>query len=223
MMMNGSSSGLDAVRIGLRLKRLGSTLLLIALPSLLLIRSSYGVLTIAALVMTVDLAGRTLCLKGPVPNPRSIRRSVAAQTTGLLLLLVSGLLGRGWILAGLALAIICQISAARWFITYLEELAQTIDRPDLAGRIDELRKRLNRFATSLYGSGFSSLVIAAAAVFFGLMSWGIGWVISVPLGGMAIVFVMLLSLAAYLRMLVVYREVIVSIEQAVTTRSNPDD
>jgi hypothetical protein len=165
--------------------------------------------------MTVDLAGRTLCLKGPVPNPRSIRWSVAAQTTGLLLLLVSGLLGKGWVLAGLTLAIICQLSAARWFITYLEELTQTINRPDLANRIDELRGRLNLFAVTLYGSGFSSLVIAAAAVFFGLMSWGIGWVISVPLGGMAIIFILLTSLAVYLRMLVVYREVIGSIEDAV--------
>jgi hypothetical protein len=58
-------------------------------------------------------------------------------------------------------------------------------------------------------------VIAAAAVFFGLMSWGIGWVISVPLGGMAIIFILLTSLAVYLRMLVVYREVIGSIEDAV--------
>jgi hypothetical protein len=206
---------LAAVRTGLRLKRLGSTLLLIALPLSLLLFSVYGLMTIAALLMTVDLAGRTLCLKGPVPNPRSIRWSVAAQTTGLLLLLVSGLLGKGWVLAGLTLAIICQLSAARWFITYLEELTQTINRPDLANRIDELRGRLNLFAVTLYGSGFSSLVIAAAAVFFGLMSWGIGWVISVPLGGMAIIFILLTSLAVYLRMLVVYREVIGSIEDAV--------
>lgn len=221
--MKDAASGLAAVRTGLRLKRLGSTLLLIALPLSLLLFSVYGLMTIAALVMTVDLAGRTLCLKGPVPNPRSIRWSVAAQTTGLLLLLVSGLLGKGWVLAGLTLAIICQISAARWFITYLEELTQTISRPDLANRIDELRGRLNLFAATLYGSGFSSLVIAAAAVLFGLMSWGIGWVISIPLGGMAIIFILLTSLAVYLRMLVVYREVINSIEQAITGKANPED
>lgn len=221
--MKDAASGLAAVRTGLRLKRLGSTLLLIALPLSLLLFSVYGLMTIAALVMTVDLAGRTLCLKGPVPNPRAIRWSVAAQTTGLLLLLVSGLLGKGWVLAGLTLAIICQISAARWFITYLEELTQTISRPDLANRIDELRGRLNLFAATLYGSGFSSMVIAAAAVLFGLMSWGIGWVISIPLGGMAIIFILLTSLAVYLRMLVVYREVIDSIEQAITGTANPED
>lgn len=221
--MKEATSGLAAVRTGLRLKRLGSTLLLIAVPSSLLLFSVYGLMTIAALVMTVDLAGRTLCLKGSVPIPRSIRWSVAAQATGLVLLLVSGLLGTGWVLAGLTLAIICQLSAARWFITYLEELAQTIARPDLAGRIDELRGRLNLFAITLYGSGFSSLVIAAAAVIFGLMSWGLGWVISVPLGGMAIIFVLLTSLAVYLRMLVFYREVLSSIEEAITAKASPRD
>lgn len=221
--MKDAESGLAAVRTGLRLKRLGSALLLIALPLSLLLFSVYGLMTIAALVMAVDLAGRTLCLKGPIPNPRSIRWSVAAQATGLVLLLVSGLLGKGWVLAGLTLAIVCQISAARWFVTYLEELAQMIARPDLAGRIDELRGRLNLFATTLYGSGFSSLVIAAAAVLFGLMSWGIGWVISVPLGGMAIIFILLTSLAVYLRMLVVYREVLGSIEHAITTITDPDE
>lgn len=221
--MKDPANGLDAVRFGLRLKRIGSTLLLIALPLSLLVRSSYGLLAIASFVMAVDLAGRSLCLNGPVPNPRPIRWSVAAQATGLLLLLVFGLFGKGWLLAGLTLAIICQLSAARWFITYLEELARTIDRPDLAGRIDELRIRLNLFATSLYGSGFSSLVIAAAAVLFGLMSYGIGWMISIPIGGMAIVFVMLTSLAVYLRMLVVYRDVIVSIERAIATKAPQDE
>ncbi len=221
--MKDTASELAAVRTGLRLKRLGSTLLLIALPLSLLLFSVYGLMTIAALVMAVDLAGRTLCLKGPVPIPRSIRWSVAAQATGLVLLLVSGLLGKGWVLAGLTLAIVCQLSAARWFVTYLEELAQMIARPDLAGRIAELRGRLNLFATTLYGSGFSSLVIAAAAAIFGLMSWGVGWVITVPLGGMAIIFVLLTSLAVYLRMLVVYREVLGSIEQAITGTANPED
>ena len=221
--MKDAESGLAAVRTGLRLKRLGSALLLIALPLSLLLFSVYGLMTIAALVMAVDLAGRTLCLKGPIPNPRSIRWSVAAQATGLVLLLVSGLLGKGWVLAGLTLAIVCQLSAARWFVTYLEELAQMIARPDLAGRINELRGRLNLFATTLYGSGFSSLVIAAAAAILGLMSWGIGWVITVPLGGMAIIFILLTSLAVYLRMLIVYREVLSSIEHAITTITDPDD
>lgn len=221
--MKDTASELAAVRTGLRLKRLGSTLLLIALPLSLLLFSVYGLMTIAALVMAVDLAGRILCLKGPIPNPRSIRWSVAAQATGLVLLLVSGLLGKGWVLAGLTLAVICQLSAARWFVNYLEELAQMIARPDLAGRIAELRGRLNLFAATLYGSGFSSVVIAAAAVLFGLMSWGIGWVISVPLGGMAIIFVLLTSLAVYLRMLVVYREVLGSVEQAITGTANPED
>jgi hypothetical protein len=85
----------------------------------------------------------------------------------------------------------------------------------LADKLDELRRRLNQFATSLYGSGFSSLVIAIAAVLLGLMTCGIGWVITVPISGMAIILILLVSLAIYLRMLVVYREVIVSIEQAV--------
>jgi hypothetical protein len=58
-------------------------------------------------------------------------------------------------------------------------------------------------------------LIGIAAAFVGLMSWGIGWLISVPIGGMAIVLIMLTSLAAYLRMLVTYREVIRSIEDAV--------
>lgn len=221
--MKDTASELAAVRTGLRLKRLGSTLLLIALPLSLLLFSVYGLMTIAALVMAVDLAGRILCLKGPIPNPRSIRWSVAAQATGLVLLLVSGLLGKGWVLAGLTSAVICQLSAARWFVDYLEELTRMIARPDLAGRIAELRGRLNLFAATLYGSGFSSVVIAAAAVLFGLMSWGIGWVISVPLGGMAIIFVLLTSLAVYLRMLVVYREVLGSIEQAITGTANPED
>jgi hypothetical protein len=93
----------------------------------------------------------------------------------------------------------------------------------LAGKIDELRRRLNQFATSLYGSGFSSLVIAIAAVLIGFMACGIGWIITVPIGAMAIIIILLVSLAVYLRMLVVYREVIGSIEQAVATKAKSVD
>ncbi len=210
----------SAVRTGLRLKRIGTTLLLIALPLSLISMSPYIIMVMAAFVISVDLLGRTLCLQGPIANPRSIRWSVAAQATGLVLLLVSGLFGQGWILAGLTMAIICQLSAAHWFVSYLGELAQEIERPDLSSRIDELRRRLNQFATSLYGSGFSSLVIAFAAVLIGLMTCGIGWLIAVPIGGMAIILILLVSLAIYLRMLVVYREVIGSIEQAVALADN---
>ena len=222
-MMTYATSELKAVRTGLWLKRIGSILLLIVLPLSLISMSPYIIMAMAAFVIIVDLLGRTLCLKGPIANSRSIRWSVAAQTTGLVLLLASGLFGPGWILAGLTLAVICQLSAARWFITYLTELAQVIERPDLAGKIDELRRRLNQFATSLYGSGLSSLVIAIAAVLIGFMACGIGWIITVPIGAMAIVLILLVSLAVYLRMLVVYREVIGSIEQAVATKAKSVD
>lgn len=222
-MMTCTTSELKAVRTGLWLKRIGSMLLLIVLPLSLISMSPYIIMAMAAFVIIVDLLGRTLCLKGPIANSRSIRWSVAAQATGLVLLLASGLFGPGWILAGLTLAVICQLSAARWFITYLTELAQVIERPDLAGKIDELRRRLNQFATSLYGSGLSSLVIAIAAVLIGFMACGIGWIITVPIGAMAIVLILLVSLAVYLRMLVVYREVIGSIEQAVATKAKSVD
>lgn len=208
-------NGIDAIRLGLRLKRLASNLLLIGMPLSLLTFNLYGVLSIAAFIMAVDLAGRVLCLKGSVADPGSIRWSVAAQATGLVLLLVSALFGNVWIMSGLAAAIVFQIAAARFFVTHLAGLAQAIGRPDLSGKLDELRGRLNVFAGSLYGAGFSSLLIGIAAAFVGLMSWGIGWLISVPIGGMAIVLIMLTSLAAYLRMLVTYREVIRSIEDAV--------
>ena len=221
--MNYLTCGLNAVRTGLRLKRIGTMLLLIVLPLSLISMSPYIIMTMAALVISVDLAGRILCMKGTVANRWSIRWSVAAQTTGLVLLLASGPFGEGWILVGLMLAVACQLSAARWFVSYLAELAQTIERPDLASRIDDLNSRLNLFAISLYGSGFSSLVIALAAFLFGLMTCGIGWVISVPLGGMAIIFILLVSLAVYLRMLVVYREVIGSIEQAVAKKAKSID
>lgn len=218
MSMDDNSS-LATVRVGMRLKRVGSTLLLIVLPLSLISMSLYTIMAMAAVVISVDLAGRVLCLKGPIASPRSIRWSVAAQATGLVLLLTSGLFGQGWILAGLTLAVVCQLSAARWFVSYLAELSEIIDRPDLTGRINELNRRLNLFAISLYGSSFSSLIIAIAAFLFGLLSWGIGWLISIPIGGMAIIFILLISLAVYLRMLVVYREVIGSVEQAVTAKA----
>ena len=222
-MMTYATSELNAVRTGLRLKRIGSMLLLIVLPLSLISMSPYIIMAMAAFVIIVDLVGRTLCLKGPIANSRSIRWSIAAQATGLVLLLASGLFGPGWILAGLTLAVICQLSAARWFVSYLAELAQFIERPDLTDRITDLSRRLNLFAISLYGSSVSSVVIAIAAFLFGLMSWGIGWVISVPLGGMAIILILLVSLASYLRMLIIYREVIGSLEQAVATKAKSVD
>ena len=222
-MMTDATSELKAVRTGLWLKRIGSMLLLIVLPLSLISMSPYIIMAMAAFVITVDLVGRMFCLKGPIANSRSIRWSVAGQSTGLVILLASGVFGQGWILAGLTLAVICQLSAARWFVSYLAELAQFIERPDLTDRITVLSRRLNLFAISLYGSSVSSVVIAIAAFLFGLMSWGIGWVISVPLGGMAIILILLVSLASYLRMLVIYREVIGSLEQAVVTKAKSVD
>jgi len=208
-------ASLNAMRTGLRLKSLGSTVLLIGLVVSVLFFSPWVWLVIACLTMGIDLAGRILCLRAPVLGRKSIRWSVAAQATGLIMLLFLSLFGKGWILAGLVAAVICQISAARWFVRFLAELADSIGRPELAERITELRIRLNLFASSLYGAGFSSLVIAAAAIFFGLMSFGIGLVFSIPIGGMAIVLIFLMSMGVYLRMLVVYREVIRSIGEAV--------
>lgn len=210
-------ASLKAVRTGLRLKSLGSSVLLIGLVVSVLSFSPWVWLTAACVTMGIDLAGRMLCLRAPVPGPKSIRWSVAAQATGLILLLFLSLFGKGWMLAGFAVAVICQISAARWFVRFLAELADSIGRPDLADRIIELRIRLNLFASSLYGAGFSSLVIAAAAIFFGLMSFGIGFVFSIPIGGMAIILIFLMSMGVYLRMLVVYREVIRSVGEAVGT------
>jgi hypothetical protein len=222
-MMTDATSKLKAVRTGLWLKRIGSMLLLIVLPLSLISMSPYIIMAMAAFVITVDLVGRMFCLKGPIANSRSIRWSVAGQSTGLVILLASGVFGQGWILAGLTLAVVCQLSAARWFVSYLAELAQFIERPDLTDRITDLSRRLNLFAISLYGSSVSSVVIAIAAFLFGLMSWGIGWVISVPLGGMAIILILLVSLASYLRMLIIYREVIGSLEQAVATKAKSVD
>ena len=210
-------ASLSAVRTGLRLKSLGSSVLLIGLVVSVLSFSPWIWLTTACVTMGIDLAGRMLCLRAPIPRPTSIRWSVAAQATGLILLLFLSLFGTGWMLGGLAAAVICQISAARWFVRFLAELADSIGRPELADRITELRMRLNLFASSLYGAGFSSLVIAAAAIFFGLMSFGIGFVFSIPIGGMAIVLIFLMSMGVYLRMLVVYREVIRSVGEAVGT------
>ena len=221
--MTDATSKLKAVRTGLWLKRIGSMLLLIVLPLSLISMSPYIIMAMAAFVITVDLVGRMFCLKGPIANSRSIRWSVAGQSTGLVILLASGVFGQGWILAGLTLAVVCQLSAARWFVSYLAELAQFIERPDLTDRITDLSRRLNLFAISLYGSSVSSVVIAIAAFLFGLMSWGIGWVISVPLGGMAIILILLVSLASYLRMLIIYREVIGSLEQAVATKAKSVD
>ncbi|MFN7873978.1 MAG: hypothetical protein ACK5PB_01580 [Pirellula sp.] len=222
-MMTDATSELKAVRTGLWLKRIGSMLLLIVLPLSLISMSPYIIMAMAAFVITVDLVGRMFCLKGPIANSRSIRWSVAGQSTGLVILLASGVFGQGWILAGLTLAVVCQLSAARWFVSYLAELAQFIERPDLTDRITDLSRRLNLFAISLYGSSVSSVVIAIAAFLFGLMSWGIGWVISVPLGGMAIILILVVSLASYLRMLIIYREVIGSLEQAVATKAKSVD
>ncbi|MFM8495496.1 MAG: hypothetical protein ACKOEM_08215 [Planctomycetia bacterium] len=167
------------------------------------------------MIIAIDLSGRILCLQAGIPSRRSIRCSVGAQASGLACLLISGFIGRSWILAGLAAAVICQVSAARWFVDFLQDIAHAIGRPDVSDQIGNLRDRLDVFAGSLYGAGFSVLVIGIVVFFVGLMTWGVGWVIGVPLGGMAIAVVFLASMALYLRMLFVYRKVLRSVEDAV--------
>ncbi|MFM2093862.1 MAG: hypothetical protein RIS70_986 [Planctomycetota bacterium] len=132
-----------------------------------------------------------------------------------MLLCALSFFGNPGILTGLAAAIIFQISAARWFVRFLRQIATEIDRPDLANRIEVLRCQLNAFAFSLYGAGLTALIVCISAVLVILMSFGLMIPIAIPFGLMVIVFVLLVAFGLYLRVAWGYSGVIKSIAQAI--------
>ncbi|MFN9719763.1 MAG: hypothetical protein ACK58L_13775 [Planctomycetota bacterium] len=209
------SSELRSVSRGLFLKRIAMGCLLVGLPLCIIIPDPVAWATVAMITIVVDLAGRVLCTKAPITDRKAIRFSIAAQSTGLILLCVLSRFNRMGILSGLAAAMICQISAARWFVSFLTQIATEVSRPDLAASIELLRSRLSAFAISLYGAGLTALIVSMAAVIVILFSYGLLLPIASPMGLMVIIFVLLVSHGLYLRMAMVYRSVIQSIARAI--------
>lgn len=205
-----------------RLVAFGLSLKLVAMwmifPSMLFpfFFPSYTGLVFAALCpLLVDLVGRSYCVWAPVTETRPIKLSLLAQFTGVIGLAVMPiLLGLAGVMIGLLWAVVFQISAAKAFVKHLKAIALTIDQPEIAHGIDQLRRRLLATSMSLYGNGSISVVVLSCAIVFGLFAYGLGLLITIPLAFLFLMPLVMTTMVLYFLMLYSYERYLSQLRRA---------
>ncbi|MCC6509952.1 MAG: hypothetical protein IT423_12670 [Pirellulaceae bacterium] len=178
-----------------------------------------GLLTMALVPLLIDFVGRCYCAQAPVEDALPIRLSILAQFTGILGLTIASIwAGLGGVLVGLIWAAVCQFSAAKWFIKHLRAIALSIDQPAIAVGMDQLRQRLLATTMSAYGSGAIAIVVLSCAVVFGIMAYGIGLLITLPLAFLMLMPVVMSTMVLYFLMLYSYERHLNALRHALRKR-----
>ena len=206
---------------------LGLTLKLVAMwlifPSMLfpfIFPSHLGLVFAALLPLSTDLVGRCYCARAPVKNKLPIRLSILAQSAGILGLAVSSIVaGLVGVIFGIILAAVLQVSAAKWFITHLKMIALNIGQPTIAINMDHLRRRLIVTTMSVYSSGAIAIVVLSCAILFGLMAFGIGLVITLPLAFLILMPILMSSMVFYFFMLYSYERILSELRHALYSQA----
>jgi hypothetical protein len=215
-----ATSPWKSVALGLTLKLVAMWMIL---PSMLFpfaFPTHLGVLFAALFPLLIDLVGRCCCARAPVTETLPIKLSILAQCTGVLgLTVMSIFLGLGGVVLGLAWAAVFQVSAAKWFIRHLKAIALNIGQPTIAVGLDQLRQRLIATTLSVYGSGVISIVVLSCAIFFGLMAFGIGLLITIPLAFLILMPLIMPSMVLYFLMLYSYERYLSELRRAIYSQS----
>lgn len=217
---------LSRLRTGLTVKLWAMWVLLAALLVPLVIPSELGFFLAIATPLTIDFAGRLLSAN-PSPNPWRIRLSIAAQLFGIGSLLACFTLIPNQVIgsinipigvfAGTVLAAIWQAVSAKLFVTHLQALAQVIDRPDLIQNLSILSKNLFRTTFAFYGVGIISIVVILAAVFFGMVAYVIGLIVTLPLAFLFLLPLWMTCMVFYFLMLYSYQSALKEFRSAISS------
>lgn len=201
---------------GLTLKLVAMWMMLPAVLIPLAVPTHLGIFFAALLPLSIDLTGRCLCAGAPVAERLPLRLSIAAQTCGVLgLSAMSAFLGLVGVVLGLMWAVVLQFAAAKWFIKHLSAIAVRIGQPTIAVGLERLRQRLVTTTLSVYGSGVTALLVISIAVFFGLMAYGIGLVITLPVAFLVVIPLFVSCMVLYFLLLLSYERSLTELRRAV--------
>jgi hypothetical protein len=146
--------------------------------------------------------------------------SILAQSAGILVLAISSIVaGLVGVISGMILAAVLQVSAAKWFITHLEAIALNIGQPTIAIKMDHLRQRLIVTTMSVYSSGAIVIVVLSCAFLFGLMAFGIGLIITLPLAFLILMPILMSSMVFYFFMLHSYERILSELRHAIYSQA----
>lgn len=211
--------GWSAVQKGLTLKLAAMWLIFpsLAVPYAFLTPASVSLAALMPLLL--DLAGRCLCLRAPILNRGPIRFSVIAQIAGIAgLLMLSFAADTPGVIIGLIWAAVCQASAAKWFVRHLQSIALELQAPQAASAVEQLRGRLVAATLSTYGTGVMIVLVLTTAIFVGLMTWGIGWIFTIPVAFVLLMPLVTSCMVLYFLMLRTYEKTLSQLRQVISRR-----
>jgi hypothetical protein len=205
----------ELVAQGLTLKLLAMWLIFPSLIFPFIHASHFGLMLAALFPLSIDLVGRCFCMSAPVLNKNPIRLSIMAQCSGILALtlltLVAGLAGA---VLGIVIAAVFQASAAKWFIAHLKLIAERLDRPEMVVNLGHLQRRLLATTLSMYGGGAITIIVLPCALLLGLMAYGIGLILTLPIAFLILTPILVSSMVVYFFMLYSYERTLRELRNA---------
>lgn len=215
-----ATSAWKMVAVGLTLKLVAMWMILPSTFIPTIFPTHFGLMYAALVPLSIDLVGRCFCAWAPVAARLPIRLSILAQSTGIVgLTAISIATGVGGVILGLIWAAVFQVSAAKQFIEHLSAIALTIGQPTIATGMKQLRQRLLATTMSVYGSGGLAMVVVCCVIFFGIMTWGIGFFIAIPLSILILTPPVVSCMALYFLMLYSYERSLRELRRAVYAMS----
>lgn len=213
------ASNLARFRTGLTVKLCAMWILLAAVLLPLAIPSELGLFLAAFVPLSIDFAGRCLCITDTT-SPGKIRLSIAAQLLGIVFLLIGFLAIPGGLIPGAILAAVLQAASAKLFVAHLLAIAQRLGRQDLIVKLEDLRKNLIRTTFAFYGVGVISFLVLAAAILVGIAAYVIGLALTLPMAFVVLLPLWTTCMVFYFLMLYSYQTTLTELRSTLSSYEN---